>query len=96
VTTVLVTAYLLSYVAVSADDSGTLAHVLTVLPVTSPFVLPARTALVGVPLWEHAVALLLILASIRALVRFAGRIYADGLLHGGPRIPLRTAWRLGG
>jgi ABC-2 type transport system permease protein len=94
VTTVLVTAYLLSYVVVSADSSSTLAHVLTVLPVTSPFVLPARSALVGVPLWEHAAAVLLILATIYALLRFAGRIYAHGLLHTGPRIPVRTAWRL--
>jgi ABC-2 type transport system permease protein len=94
VTTVLVIAYLLSYVVVSADSSSTLAHVLTVLPVTSPFVLPARSALVGVPLWEHAAAVLLILATIYALLRFAGRIYAHGLLHTGPRIPVRTAWRL--
>jgi ABC-2 type transport system permease protein len=95
VTTVLVTAYLLSYVVVSADSSSVLSHVLTILPLTSPFVLPARSALVGVPLWEHAAAILLILASIYALMRFAGRIYAHGLLHSGPRIPLRTAWHLG-
>jgi ABC-2 type transport system permease protein len=95
VTTVLVTAYLLSYVVVSADSSSVLSHVLTIFPLTSPFVLPARSALVGVPLWEHAAAILLILASIYALMRFAGRIYAHGLLHSGPRIPLRTAWHLG-
>jgi ABC-2 type transport system permease protein len=95
VTTVLVTAYLLSYVIVSADATSVLAHVLTIFPLTSPLVLPARSALVGVPLWEHAAAILLILASIYALLRFAGRIYAHGLLHSGPRIPLRTAWHLG-
>jgi ABC-2 type transport system permease protein len=95
VTTVLVTAYLLSYVIVSADASSVLAQVLTIFPLTSPLVLPARSALVGVPLWEHAAAILLILASIYALLRFAGRIYAHGLLHSGPRIPLRTAWHLG-
>ena len=72
-----------------------LAHVLTILPLTSPFVLPARSALVGVPLWEHAAAILLILASIYALLRFAGRIYAHGLLHSGPRIGVRTAWHIG-
>jgi ABC-2 type transport system permease protein len=94
VTTVLVTAYLLSYVVVSADASSVLAHVLTILPLTSPLVVPARSALVGVPLWEHAAAMVLILASIYALLRFAGRIYAHGLLHSGPRIPLRTAWHL--
>jgi hypothetical protein len=49
---------------------------------------------VGVPLWEHVLALVLVLASIYALVRLAGRIYAQGLLHAGSRLHVRTAWRL--
>jgi ABC-2 type transport system permease protein len=65
-----------------------------VFPLTAPLVLPARSALVGVALWEHALAVLLVLASIYALVRFAGRVYAQGLLHGGPRLGVRAAWRL--
>jgi ABC-2 type transport system permease protein len=96
VTAVLVTSYLLSYVVVSADPSSTLSHILTLVPLTSPLVVPARSAVAGVPLWEHAAAALLILAAIYALIRFAGRIYAHGLLHSGPQIPLRTAWHLGG
>ena len=48
--------------------------------------LPARSALVGVPLWQHALAVVLVVASIYALVRFAGRVYAQGLLHSGPRL----------
>ena len=54
----------------------------------------ARSALVGVPLWEHAIAVVLVLACIYALVRFAGRVYACGLLHAGPRLSARAAWRL--
>ena len=61
---------------------------------SAPLVLPARSALVGVPLWEHALAVVLVLASIYALVRFAGRVYAQGLLHGGSRLGVRAAWRL--
>ena len=90
----LLAAYFLGYVAVSADPSGTLASLLTVFPLTAPLVLPARSVLVGVPLWEHALALVLVLASIYALVRFAGRVYAHGLLHGGPGLDVREAWRL--
>jgi ABC-2 type transport system permease protein len=63
-------------------------------PVTAPLVLPARSALVGVRLWEHALAVVLVLASIYALVRLAGRVYAHGLLHSGPRLGLRAAWRV--
>jgi len=77
------------------DASGPLAHALTIFPLTSPFVLPARSALVGVPLWEHAAAVLLIAASIYALLRIAARVYALGLLQSGPRIGVLTASRIG-
>ena len=63
-------------------------------PLSAPLVLPARSALVGVPLWEHALAVVLVLGSIYALVRFAGRVYGLGLLHGGPTLGVRAAWRL--
>ena len=94
VTYTLLAAYFLGYFAVSADSDGLLANVLTVFPLTAPLVLPARSALVGVPLWEHVLAVALVLASIYALVRFAGRVYAHGLLHSGPRLDPRAAWRL--
>jgi len=94
VTYTLLAAYFLGYVAIAADSSGLAANVLTVFPLTAPLVLPAREALVGVPLWEHALALILTLATIYALVRFAGRVYAHGLMHAGPRLGPRSAWRL--
>jgi ABC-2 type transport system permease protein len=94
VTYTLLAAYFAGYVAISVDSSGTLAHLLTVFPLTAPLVLPARSALVGVPLWEHALALVLVLVSIYALVRFAGRVYPHGLLHTGAGLGARAAWRL--
>jgi hypothetical protein len=53
-------------------------------------VLRARSILIGVPLWEHALAL----ATIYTLVRLAGRLYTHGVLRSGPRIGIRNAWRL--
>jgi ABC-2 type transport system permease protein len=94
VTYTILAAYFAGYVALSANADGALANLLTVFPLTSPLVLPARSALVGVPLWEHALAVVLVLASIHALVRFAGRIYGHGLLRSGPRLGIRAAWRL--
>jgi hypothetical protein len=47
-----------------------------------------------VPLWEHVAATLLVLATIYALILFAGRIYGQGLLRSGPRLGIRAAWRL--
>ena len=86
VTYTLLAAYFAGYIALNADMNGLVANVLTVFPLTAPLVLPARSALVGVPLWEHALAVVLVLASIYALVRFAGRVYGHGLLHSGPRL----------
>ena len=94
VTYTLIAAYFVGYAALAANAESTTAHFLTVFPLTAPLVLPARSALVGVPVWEHALALVLVLCAIYALVRFAGRIYAHGLLHAGPRLGVRAAWRL--
>jgi ABC-2 type transport system permease protein len=94
VTYTLLAAYFLGYAALASNLNGLLANLLTIFPLTAPLVLPARSILVGVPLWEHALALTLVLATIYALVRLAGRIYAHGLLRSGPRIELRTALRL--
>jgi ABC-2 type transport system permease protein len=94
VTYTLLAAYFAGYVALSASADGPLANVLTIFPLTAPLVLPARSALVGVPLWEHVLAAVLVLGSIYALVRLAGRIYGHGLLHAGARLDPRTAWRL--
>ena len=94
VTYTLLAVYFAGYVALASDTDGALANVLTVFPLTAPLVLPARSALVGVPLWEHVAATVLVLAAIYALVRFAGRIYGQGLLRGGPRLGIRAAWRL--
>lgn len=92
VTYTIVAAYFVGYIAVAANADGVLANVLTVFPLTAPLVLPARSALVGVPLWEHVLAVVLVLAAIDALVRFAGRAYAHGLLRSGPRLGVRAAW----
>ena len=94
VTYTLLAAFFVGYAALSADAESTIANLLTVFPLTAPLVLPARSALVGVPLWEHLLALVLVLASIYALIRLAGRVYAQGLLHAGSRLHVRTAWRL--
>lgn len=94
VTYTLIAVYFAGYIALSSNAEGALATLLTVFPLTAPLVLPARSALVGVPLWQHALAVVLVLGVIYALVRFAGRVYGHGLLHGGARLGVRAAWRL--
>jgi ABC-2 type transport system permease protein len=94
VTYTLLAAYFAGYITLNAGTEGLAADALTIFPLTAPFVLPARSALAGVPLWEHVLALVLALGSIYLLVRLAGRVYAQGLLHAGSRLQARAAWRL--
>ena len=94
VTYALIAVFWAGYLALSSNPDGPLASLLTVFPLTAPLVLPARSALAGVPLWQHALAVVLVLATIYALVLFAGRVYAHGLLSGGSRLGARAAWRL--
>ena len=94
VTYTLLAAFFLGYVALAGDMNSLLANLLTIFPLSAPLVLPARSILVGVPLWEHVLAVALVLATIYALVRLAGRIYAQGLLRSGPRMGIRAAMRL--
>lgn len=86
--------FFVCYATLMSDVNSLLANILTVFPLTAPFVVPARSITVGVPLWEHAAAVVLTLATVYALVRLAGRIYAQGILRSGPRLDLRTALRL--
>ncbi len=90
----LLAVYFVGYMALAGNADGLLANLLTVFPLSAPLVLPARSALVGVPLWEHVLAVALVLGTIYALVRFAGRVYGRGLLHSGPRLDPLAAWRL--
>jgi len=94
VTYTLLAMFWLGYVTLSVNADSVLAQLLTVFPPTAPLVLPARSALVGVPIWQHVLALVLVLVAIYALVRLAGRIYGAGLLRSGPRLNLRAALRL--
>lgn len=94
VTYTLIAAFFAGYVTLTADADGIPAHVLTVFPLTAPFVLPARDALVGVPPWEQVVAVVVVLLSTYALIRFAGRVYSQGLIRGSSRLGVRAAWRL--
>jgi ABC-2 type transport system permease protein len=94
VTYTLLAAYFAGYLALSSSLNGLLANFLTIFPLTAPLVLPARSILVGVPLWEHMIAVPLVLATIYVLTRLAGRMYAQGILRSGPRIGIQAALRL--
>jgi ABC-2 type transport system permease protein len=73
------------------DPTGTLATVTSFIPGLSPLVMPVRQAAGGADWWEVVVAVVLMLASIAAIVRVGGRIYSGALLRTGGKVKLRDA-----
>ncbi|HBX78980.1 MAG TPA: hypothetical protein DEG43_15155 [Acidimicrobiaceae bacterium] len=63
------------------------------LPFTSPVLLPFRTAMTDVPLWEILVSLGILGASSVVMLRVAARIYRYSLLRSGVRVTWREWWR---
>ena len=92
VTMVMLASYLLSFGQLSKPDGG-LATALTLIPLSAPFALPARSALTSVPAWEYVASFVLMVLAIWLLVRAAGRVYELALLRIGPRVPFREAFR---
>ncbi len=92
VTMILVASYFVSFIAVGRPDS-TLAKVVSLFPPAAPMAMPNRIAMGAAAWWEPVAAAALTLAAIAVLVQFAGRVYTHAILHGGPSLKLRDAWR---
>jgi ABC-2 type transport system permease protein len=80
----------------AADPSSTLAVVTSLVPGLSPLVMPVRMAGGGVPLWEVALAVALMLVAIALVVRVGGRIYAGALLRTSGKTKIREALKAEG
>lgn len=90
---VLVGGYWAAFLTVSEDPEGTWASLLSLFPITAPFAMPGRIALGAVTWWEPLLAVFFTLVAIAGLVVFAGRVYTNAILHSGPQLRLRDAWR---
>ncbi|MFN8113554.1 MAG: ABC transporter permease [Solirubrobacterales bacterium] len=95
VTIVLVVGYLASF-SIADDPSGALATICTLFPPTAPMVVPARAAVDGLPAWELAVSVVLMVASVVVLIHLAGRIYERAVLRVGSPMRLIDGLRLAG
>ena len=93
ITFTLVATYLLSLTVVGGEPNSLFARILSIVPISSPLAMPPRIAVSDPPLWEVALSLALLLITIPIVIRLAGRVYAGAILHIGPRIGLRDAWR---
>jgi ABC-2 type transport system permease protein len=66
---------------------------LSILPGTSPTVMTARLVLTEVPWWELATAVGLMILSILALRRLAGKVFATNILLTGKEQTWREIWQ---
>lgn len=89
---VLMAGYFASFAAVGRPDSG-FAKAASLFPGTAPLAMPNRIAMGATAWWEPVIAVVITLATIAGLVHFGGRVYAGAILHSGPTLKLRDAWR---
>ncbi len=84
--------YILAVIAMGNPAAGWVT-IVSMLPPSAPVIMPLRAALVNVPAWQMAAAVILLLAAIYGLLRAGARLYRNAVLHTGARLRLRQAWR---
>jgi ABC-2 type transport system permease protein len=83
--------YLLAVMAM-ANPAASWVTIVSMLPPSTPVIMPLRAALVTVPPWQIAAAVILMLAAIYGLLLVGARLYRNAVLHTGARLRLRQAW----
>lgn len=84
--------YMAVIFAVIPNPDGVVSRVLTFLPPSAPFAVPARVSSGGIAAWEVVVAGILTFVGTALTVRLAGRLYSAAVLAGG-KLRWRDVWR---
>lgn len=74
------------------DPNGSLAMWLSMIPFTSPVIMMVRIPF-GVPYWEIALSMALLVAGFLFTTWIAGRIYRTGILMYGKKVNYRELWK---
>lgn len=77
----------------SNNPNSAVTTLTSILPPTSPFVMPVRGELTDVPIWQTGLSVVLLVAATYWMIRLAGRIYTGAILSIGKKVSLREAWR---
>ncbi|MEU7716967.1 ABC transporter permease [Streptomyces tibetensis] len=88
------TPFVLGIALLSKDAHDPLIEWLSLVPPLSPILMPARMLLGTAPVWQIALSLVLAVAALAGMTRFAGRMYAGSVLRSGSRVPLAEALRM--
>jgi ABC-2 type transport system permease protein len=90
---IFVLAGFLSTFALMRDPNGTAAHVLTFVPMLTPFVVPLRFSISPLPAVELLLSLAVTVAGMLLIVWVASRIYRIGILSYGKKASFRDVLR---
>lgn len=90
---VLIIPYMVGVSIAPYDPDSSIVVGLSYVPLFSPILMPIRSAMGSVEMWELLVALGASLVLIALLVALAGAIYSRAIVRTGSRIPLREAFR---
>lgn len=78
---------------VASDPDSTLAVVSSLIPFLSPILMIARLPITDVPVWQLALCIFLMLATIAACMALAAKIYRVGILMYGKKPSFREIYR---
>jgi len=78
--------------SVLANPDGIVSIILTIIPFTSPVLMMARIPF-GVPVWQLALSMLLVVAGFMFTLWIAGRIYRVGILTSGSKVTFKTLYK---
>ncbi|MDH3730098.1 MAG: ABC transporter permease [Acidimicrobiia bacterium] len=84
--------YIISFIALEEPDA-VVARIASLIPPTSPLVMPTRSIAGDVPLGEVALSVGLMMLATYGLIWLGGRIYKGSILRIGAKVRLREAWR---
>ena len=85
-------AYIGTLIGVVPNPESVFSQVLTYLPPTAPFAVPARVSVGAISMVEVAIAAVLTAVAAVLTVRLAGRLYSAAILAGG-KLTWREVWR---
>lgn len=90
-TLMLMASYFIASFSITGENA--ILRIASLLPMFAPMTMPIRLASGDAATWEIVLSLTLMIVATYGLIRFAGRVYAGGLLQSGSRVKWREAWR---
>jgi len=93
VSMLVVAGYVVGISVLPSDPDNQLAAVMSMIPPFAPTLMPMRLAMGGVPVWQAALSVTLVVILIPILIWLAGRIYRNAVMKTGSRVKLRDALR---